>query len=75
MRRLMAAGVPPPKQSGDARGWKRLLEWLAALVHGLVSGDAQRDQEFIRELDTIPADERVRRVLDEHLRDRRRKPG
>jgi hypothetical protein len=24
---LMVAGVPPPQKGGDARGWKRLLEW------------------------------------------------
>jgi len=75
MRRLMAASVPPPKQGGDARGWRRLLEWRTSLVHGLVSSEVQQEyRDFIREIDAIPADERVRRVLDERLWDRRRKP-
>jgi len=74
MRRLMAAGVPPPKQGGDARGWRRLLEWRTSLVHGLVSQEAQLEyQHFAREIEAIPADQRVCRVLDERLWDRRRK--
>jgi hypothetical protein len=74
MRRLMAVGVPPPKQGGDARGWKRLLEWRTALGHRLVSNEAQREyQEFNREIEAIPAEQRVARVLDERLWDRRRK--
>ena len=65
MRRLMVAGVPPPKQGRDARGWRRLLEWRTALGHGLVSKEAQREyQEFTRELEAIPAHQRVSRVLD-----------
>lgn len=75
MRRLVAAGVPPPQKGGDARGWKRLLEWRTALGHGLVSDDAQLEyRDFTREIDAIPANERVRRVLDDQLWDRRRKP-
>lgn len=76
MRRLVAAGVPPPQQGGDARGWKRLLEWRAELSHGLVSDEAQLEyRDFTREIDAIPANERVRRVLDERLWDRRRNPN
>jgi len=75
MRRLVAAGVPPPQKGGDARGWKRLLEWRTELGHGLVSDEAQLEyRDFGREIDAIPANERVRRVLDEQLWDRRRKP-
>ena len=75
MRRLMAAGVPPPQQGGDARGWKRLLEWRAQLGHRLASDEAQLEyRDFTREIDAIPANERVRRVLDEQFWDRRRKP-
>ena len=41
MRRLMAAGVPPPKQGGDARGWRRLLERWTVFSRG--SGPARRN--------------------------------
>lgn len=75
MRKLIAAGVPAPQQGGDARGWKRLLSCRAYLSQGLGSADAREEyQDFTRELETIPANERVKRVLDEQLWDRRRKP-
>lgn len=75
MRLLVAGGVPPPQQGGDARGWRRLLEWRTDLQHGLVSAEAQHEyQDFTRELDAIPAGERVKRVVDEQLWDRRRRP-
>lgn len=75
MRLLVAAGVPPPQRGGDARGWKRLLECRTELMHGIASAEAQNEYEdFTREIDSIPANERVKRVVDEQLWDRRRKP-
>lgn len=75
MRRLVIAGVPAPLKGGDARGWKRLLEWRAELMHGLVSAEAQHEyQDFTREIEAIPAPERVKRVLDQQLWNRRRLP-
>jgi hypothetical protein len=75
MRRLVAAGVPPPQQGGDARGWRRLLEWRNEISQGFGSQEAQLEyRDFTREIDAIPANERVKRVLDEQLWDRRRKP-
>jgi hypothetical protein len=75
MRKLIATGVPAPRQGGDARGWKRLLSSRAYLSQGLCSAEAREEyQDFTRELETIPANERVKRVLDEQLWDRRRKP-
>jgi hypothetical protein len=75
MRLLMAAGVPAPQKGGDARGWKRLLECRAEFVHGLGSAEAVAEyHEFTREIETIPAQERVKRVLDGQLWDRRRNP-
>ena len=74
MRRLMAAGIPPPLQGGDARGWKRLLEWRALLSERLVSGGALQEYlDFTSEIEAIPPQERVKRVLDQRLWDRRRK--
>jgi hypothetical protein len=66
--------VPPPLHGGDARGWKRLLAYRADLTHGVGSHEALNEyQEFTREIDAIPANERLKRVLDEQLWDRRRK--
>ena len=76
MRRLMTAGIPAPQKGGDARGWRRLLEWRTDLGNGLVSEEARQEYlNFAREIEAIPANERVRRVLDERLWDRRRKSG
>jgi hypothetical protein len=75
MRKLIAAGVPAPTRGGDARGWKRLLEARVDIVHGFGSEAAQQEyREFTREIEAIPANERVKRVVDERLWDRRRKP-
>ena len=75
MRLLMAAGVPAPLKGGDARGWRRLLEWRADLAYGMVSPEARAEYEdFTREIEAIPAQDRVKRVLDDQLWDRRRKP-
>ena len=73
-RKLIAVGVPPPERGGDARGWRRLLEWRADISHGVGSAEAQEEyRDFTRELDAIPANERLKRVLDEQLWDRRHK--
>jgi hypothetical protein len=75
MRRLISAGVPAPVRGGDSRGWKRLLEWRADLLYGLASEEGKAEYEgFTRDLEKIPAGERVQRVLDEKMWDRRHKP-
>lgn len=75
MRRLMLAGVPAPSRGGDARGWRRLLEFRNTLLKGFGPEDARLEyRAFAREIEAIPPTERVKRVLDERLWDRRRKP-
>ena len=75
MRRLLAACLPPPLQGGDARGWKRMLLWRADLSHGVGTPEVKAEyRDFTRFLDTIPAQDRIQRVLDEQLWDRRRNP-
>jgi hypothetical protein len=75
MRLLMASGVPAPLKGGDARGWRRLLECRADFVHGIGSPEAIAEyQDFTREIEAIPPQERVKRVLDTQLWDRRRRP-
>jgi hypothetical protein len=75
MRRLVAAGVPAPTQGGDARGWRRLLEWRNSIHQGFGPEDAKYEyRTFAREIEAIPPAERVSRVLDERLWDRRRSP-
>lgn len=73
MRKLIGAGIAPPP-GGDSRGWKRLLFWRADLSFGLASDEAKDEyRAFTRELEKIPPSERLKRVLDEQLWDRRLK--
>ena len=75
MRRLVVAGVPPPAKGGDARGWRRLLEWRNSLLHGSGPDEALHEyRTFTREIEAIPPGERVQKVLDGKLWDRRRTP-
>jgi hypothetical protein len=75
MRRLVVAGVPPPTKGGDARGWRRLLEWRNSLLQGFGPEDALHEyRTFSRELEEIPPGERVQKVLEGKLWDRRRTP-
>ncbi|ODA66535.1 hypothetical protein A7A08_02658 [Methyloligella halotolerans] len=74
MRRLLAVGVQPPPQGGDARGWRRLLEWRSHLQHGLASIEAKTEyKDFTKELEEIPAGDRIKVVLDSNPWDRRQK--
>ncbi len=74
MRKMIGAGMAPPRQGGDARGWKRLLFWRANLTYGMASDAAKAEYRgFANEIDAIPPTERLKRVLDEHLWERRRK--
>ncbi|BAQ17887.1 hypothetical protein [Methyloceanibacter caenitepidi] len=73
MRHLLVAGVPAPERGGDSRGWRRLLEFRNTLVHGGGPEEARVEYAaFTRELDDIPAAQRVHAALSEKLWDRRR---
>lgn len=73
MRHLLLAGVPAPERGGDSRGWRRLLEFRNVLHQGRGPEDARVEYEaFGREVDEIPAGQRVDAVLTERLWDRRR---
>ena len=72
-RKMIGAGITPPRQGGDARGWKRLLLWRADLIYGVASPAAKAEyKRFTAELDKIPPETRLKRVLDGQLWDRRR---
>ena len=74
VRMLLAIGVQAPAKGGDSRGWRRLVIWRIKLLEGLASQNAlQEYQSFTKELESIPPGERVKRVLEERLLDRRQK--
>ena len=74
MRQLMATGVPAPAEGGDSRGWRRLLEFRTGLLLGKGPEDALLEyRTFSHDLESIPPGERVSRVLEGRLWDRRRR--
>lgn len=75
MRQLLAVGVPAPAQGGDSRGWRRLLEFRNALLLGRGPEEARHEyRSFAHDLEAIPPAERVSRMLDGRLWDRRLRP-
>ncbi len=73
VRMLLANRIQPPPQGGDARGWRRLLIWRNKLLQGCATPQALEEYKFFaEELENIPPGERVQRVLEEKLWDRRR---
>lgn len=74
-RQLVAVGITLPASGGDARGWKRLHDWRNHLIHHKRAGPAWEAYcAFKLELESIPAEERLRRAVGERLWDRRRAP-
>jgi hypothetical protein len=75
MRRLIASGVPAPAKGGDARGWKRLLEFRNDMLHGIGPPEAVHEYKlFTSEIEKIPPSQRLQRVFEERLWDRRQPP-
>ena len=72
MRRMIAAGVSAPKKGTAPTGWKRLLAWKADFQNGLMGDEATREFEnFAASIESIPPHERVERVLEGGLWNRR----
>lgn len=69
--RIVSAGVFVPKT--ESARWKDLLAWRTDLRNGAAWEDVIREyEEFIALIDAIPPHERVDRVLQDELWDRRR---
>jgi hypothetical protein len=74
-RKLLLAGVNPPSEGGDARGYMRLVEWRQKLRQERVSAAALMEyHRFRATIENIPLRERLNRVLTERLWDRRAAP-
>jgi hypothetical protein len=78
-RRMLAAGVSAPKQGGMqaagsvcCSGWQRLLQWRSHLSDGGASEEVMcAYRSFADELDKLPVEDRLQRVLDDRLWNRR----
>jgi hypothetical protein len=72
-RRMLEAGVSTPK--GQQRsGWKRLLEWRAAHIRDNRAADEVMEayRTVIGPMDALVAEDRLVRLLDRQIWDRRR---
>jgi hypothetical protein len=73
-RRMLAAGVSAPRHGRHATGWQRLVEWRSHLSEGFASEDVKwAYRAFAHEIDELPAHNKLQRVLDEQLWNRRRR--
>ena len=71
-RQLLAANIQLPVSGGDARAWKRLLNWRNNLIHYKRKGPAWNTYcSFKEELADIPPQDRLRRAVGERLWDQR----
>ena len=71
-RQLLAVGIQLPESGGDARAWKRLLNWRNQLIHYTRAGHAWDVYcRFKEELAHIPPDTRLRMAVGERLWDQR----
>ena len=71
-RQLLAAGIQLPVSGGDARAWKRLLNWRNNLIHYKREGFAWDAYcSFKEELAHIPPEDRLRLAVGELLWDQR----
>lgn len=73
-RQLTAAGVRFPEEGGDARAWKRLLNYRTRLLHGSKHQLIEVREAYIElknKLSDIPADRRIQLALEQYLWDRR----
>lgn len=72
-RQLLGVGVQLPECGGDARAWKRLLNWRNTLIHYTRSGPGWDAYcSFKEQLAGIPTEQRLRLVVDEHLWEKRK---
>jgi Diguanylate cyclase, GGDEF domain len=71
-RRMIAGRVSAPRKGHAPTGWKRFLAWKAELQDGLRPLDAMDEyRSFAAQIEKIPAQERVERVLEDELWNRR----
>lgn len=72
-RQLLSVGIQLPESGGDARAWKRLMNWRNTLIHYKRAGTAWDVYcAFKEKLAGIPAEKRIRMAVGERLWDQRK---
>lgn len=71
-RQLLSVGIQLPESGGDARAWKRLMNWRNTLIHYKRAGHAWDVYcAFKEQLADIPPEKRIRMAVGERLWDQR----
>lgn len=71
-RQLLSVGIQLPECGGDARAWKRLMNWRNTLIHYKRSGPAWDVYcAFNEQLAHIPPEKRIQMAVGERLWDQR----
>jgi len=71
-RQLLSVGIQLPESGGDARAWKRLMNWRNTLIHYKRAGHAWDVYcAFKEQLADIPPEMRIRTAVGERLWDQR----
>lgn len=71
-RQLLSVGIQLPESGGDARAWKRLMNWRNALIHYKRAGRAWDVYcAFKEQLAHIPPEKRIQMAVGERLWDQR----
>lgn len=71
-RQLLSVGIQLPECGGDARAWKRLMNWRNTLIHYKRNGPAWDAYcAFKEQLAHIPPEMRMRTAVGERLWDQR----
>lgn len=71
-RQLLSVGIQLPECGGDARAWKRLMNWRNTLIHYKRAGHAWDIYcAFKEQLADIPPEMRIRTAVGERLWDQR----
>lgn len=71
-RQLLSVGIQLPESGGDARAWKRLMNWRNSLIHHKRSGPAWDAYcAFKEQLAHIPPEKRIQMAVGERLWDQR----
>lgn len=71
-RQLLSVGIQLPESGGDARAWKRLMNWRNTLIHYKRAGPAWDVYcAFKEQLADIPPEMRIRMAVGERLWDQR----
>ena len=72
-QRLMAAGIPAPRNGQAANWWHSIAAWKATVRNGVATDEALKEyQNLVAAIESIPTRDRIEYVLENEIWNRRR---